>query len=298
MPRLAPSIVQHLPNLSLDHACVELEQLRQQGIGLLTWDEADYPAQLFDLASPPLVLFWRGQRLSNLGICSNRYQTKIKTLQDTGFRLQSEPEMGIVAIVGSRQVSERSRITARQLAYELSKQGVTIVSGLALGIDHAAHQGTLDSRYGQTVAVLGNGLATIYPPQNHPLAEQIIEQRGVILSEQRPESSAEPSHLMRRNRIIAALCQAIIVIEADRNSGALEAVRQAQKLGRRLYAYPGSLGTDWMLAHTTAQPLVWDAPQADMLVAQIQQPLRQPALIQPRLLERGSIFVLDRDKDS
>ncbi|MDM8518565.1 DNA-processing protein DprA [Anaerolineales bacterium HSG6] len=277
LPRLAPTIIQHLPQLSVDHASAELEQLRQQGIGLLTWDDPNYPAPLFDLASPPPVLFWRGH--PNWG-------TEILPASAHGAEVSTISDGGQVAIVGSRQVSDRSRVMARRLALELADRGVTIVSGLALGIDQAAHQGALDSAHGRTVSVLGNGLTTIYPPQNSPLAEQIIKQEhGLLLSEQRPESPAEPSHLMRRNRIIAALSQAVIVIEANQNSGALEAVRQAQKLGRRLYAYPGSLGTDWMLAHTAAIPLVWNVSQADMLVTQIRHPSRQPVPVQPRLFE-------------
>ncbi|MDM8528104.1 DNA-protecting protein DprA [Anaerolineales bacterium HSG24] len=276
LPHLAPNIAQQLPKLSLNHASAELEQLQQQGIGLLTWDDVDYPARLFDLASPPPVLFWRGQPSWSAGRMPASSSTTKEVL----------PSCTSVAIVGSRQVSQRSRATARRLASDLSERSVTIVSGLALGIDQAAHQGTLDSPHGQTVAVLGNGLATIYPSQNRSLAKQIIEQRrGVILSEQRPELPAEPSHLMRRNRIIAALSQAVIVVEASRNSGALEAARQAQKLGRRLYAYPGSLGTDWMLAQTESTPLAWDTPQADMVVAQIQQPISQPVPIQPSLFD-------------
>jgi DNA processing protein len=235
------------PSISLEQISIELEQLNQAGITLLTWDDADYPNCLYALSSPPPVLFVRG------------------SLQPTDFDDRT------IAIVGSRQVSHRSLATTYRLAENLANAGFTIISGLALGIDSAAHHGALATTTGRTVAILGSGIQRIYPHQNIELA-QLISQRGIILSEQRPTAPPEPTNLMARNRLIAASSQAVIVVEATSTSGALATARWAGKLKRRVFAYPGSPGTTALL-QAGAIPLTWNMSNIDMVVAHLNEPV-------------------------
>jgi len=226
---LPPDFLTVWRSVSLNHAEAELAQLEPMGLTMLTWDDAAFPPQFHELASPPIVIFVRGQ-----------------------FMAQTAPA---VAIVGSRQVSERSLATARHIAAEFAHAGWVVVSGLAIGIDTAAHEGALSQPNGRTIAILGNGLPQIYPAQNLALARQIC-QYGAILSEQRPHVLPEKQPLIMRNRLIAALSQAVMVVEASLTSGALATARHAQQLGRQVYAYPDSPGTD-LLLRNMARPLVW-----------------------------------------
>ena len=180
---------------------------------LLCFEDAAYPAHLKLLANPPLVLFVAGN-LARLTL----------------------PQ---VAIVGSRRASHAGKQTAMSFASQLSLAGVAVTSGLAVGIDAAAHRGALDS--GMTIAVMGTGPDTIYPPRNRSLYQDIIASGGVVISEFFPGVGPRPYHFPRRNRIIAAMTLATLVVEATIKSGTLITANLAADLGKDVFAVPGSI---------------------------------------------------------
>jgi DNA processing protein len=144
-----------------------------------------------------------------------------------------------VAIVGSRAATAYGTDTAERLAAELAARGVTIVSGLARGIDAAAHRGALGAG-GRTLAVLGNGIDVVYPPENRDLAREIV-QHGALLSQFAPGTPPLAWHFPARNRVIAALVLGVVVVEAAERSGALITARLAADLGREVFAVPGRI---------------------------------------------------------
>ncbi|MBR6524870.1 MAG: DNA-processing protein DprA [Clostridia bacterium] len=146
-----------------------------------------------------------------------------------------------VAIVGSRHDTRYGREQATRIARELAQMGVVIVSGLARGIDTAAHEGALQGG-GKTVAVLGNGIKGIYPPENRDLAERILQTGGAIISEFAPDSEPLPFHFPIRNRLISGLSDALLLIEARHRSGTASTVNHALNQGREVFALPGNVG--------------------------------------------------------
>ena len=161
-------------------------------------------------------------------------------------RGELRPEDGDgVAVVGARTPSPAGIADARWLAAHLSRGGVTVISGLARGIDTTAHEACLESG-GRTVAVLGCGTDRVYPPENECLAERIAT-RGAVLSEREPAAPPTPAALRRRNRIIAAMARAIVVIEAGEMSGARITARWALALGRPLFLGELAASQDWVL---------------------------------------------------
>ncbi|MBV8125724.1 MAG: DNA-protecting protein DprA [Burkholderiaceae bacterium] len=181
--------------------------------GLLMLGDADYPSNLLNTADPPLMLFLQGRR-----------------------ELLAQPQ---VAIVGSRHPSHNGRELAQAFGKALSAQGLTVVSGLALGIDTAAHEGALQEA-GSTIAVLGSGLDHIYPKANAELAARISKQ-GLLLSEFPLGTGPHASHFPVRNRIIAGLSEGCLVVEAALKSGSLITARLAAEAGREVFAIPGSI---------------------------------------------------------
>ena len=181
--------------------------------GWLVWGEPEYPQKLLSLPDAPLVLGYRGDA-----------------------SLLDDPQ---IAIVGSRHASKSGLETAKDFARYLSKQGVTITSGLALGIDAAAHQGGLQG-VGKTVAVVATGLDRIYPASNQSLGHQIVEQ-GVMVSEFPLGSKPLSYHFPKRNRIISGLSLGTLVVEAALKSGSLITARTAIEQGREVFAVPGSI---------------------------------------------------------
>jgi DNA processing protein len=147
-----------------------------------------------------------------------------------------------IAIVGSREASSEGIGLARQLGRGLATAGLTVVSGLARGIDAAAHAGALAAG-GPTVAVLGSGADRVYPPRNAELAQRIVEGGGALISEQPPGSPALPHHFPLRNRIISGLSLAVVVVEASDRSGSLITARAALEQGRDVLVVPGGVGS-------------------------------------------------------
>lgn len=180
--------------------------------------DAQYPKQLRDLADPPNRLFVREPA--------------------TPERLLALVESPIVAIVGSRDASSAGVAFARRVAGELAASGVAIVSGLARGIDAGAHEGAL-GQGGRTVAVLGCGIDRDYPSATLPLARRITND-GAVISEYAPGTPPAPFRFPERNRIVAGLADATIVVEAAMRSGALITARLALELGRDVFAVPGA----------------------------------------------------------
>lgn len=190
-----------------------LAWLQRPGNGLLTLVDPAYPERLRELPDPPLVLWLRG----HAGL-----------LGDPG-----------VAIVGSRRATPQGELDARAFARHLGNSGLTVLSGLAEGIDGAAHQGALDTP-GRTVAVLAHGLDRIYPPAHRALAHQIAEQ-GLLVSEYPLGTPALRHHFPERNRLISALALGVLVVEAAAGSGSLLTARSALEQGREVMALPGSI---------------------------------------------------------
>lgn len=183
------------------------------GAGVCVFGEPDYPARLTDLGDPPSVLF----TLGDLSMVEHR----------------------AVAIVGMRHSSPGGDRIARLLAREVSARGAAVISGMARGIDAAAHSGALEAR-GSTIAVLGGGVDLPYPPRHRDLHRRIAAE-GLVLSEADPGSPPSPGAFPRRNRLIAALSHIVVVVEAGVPSGALITAEVALELGRQIAALPGAI---------------------------------------------------------
>ncbi len=191
----------------------DLRWLETAGHHLLTLEDTAYPDRLREIASPPLGLFCLGD------------PDVLNTVQ--------------FALVGSRNPSRSGEDMAGDFAATLSRHGLVITSGLAMGIDAAAHQGALRAG-GLTVAVCGTGLDRVYPASNRELAHAIAAQ-GVLVSEFAPGMPPMPQNFPRRNRIISGLSVGVLVVEAARKSGSLITARMAMEQGREVFAIPGSI---------------------------------------------------------
>jgi len=191
----------------------EIERAAACGLRIVCPEDDDYPRPLLHTADPPICLYVRG------------------TLQRT--------DAVAVAIVGTRRCSHYGREQAARFGEVLASAGFTVVSGLARGVDSCAHRGALKGG-GRTLAVLGNGLATIYPREHEALAEE-ISGSGAILSELSVDLVPDAKNFPRRNRIVAGLALGVIVVEAGRTSGALITARLATEYNREVFAIPGRI---------------------------------------------------------
>ena len=188
-----------------------LDRCRTPEIEILLWSDEVCPERLSHLVDPPPVWFARGR-----------------------LELLLRPA---VTIVGSRRSTAYGRRSAEALAAQMALRGITVVSGLAFGIDGASHRGALEAR-GDTIAVLGSGVDLIQPASHRRLGERVARE-GLLLSEFLPGEPARTHHFPRRNRILAALGGAVVVVEAAEKSGAMITVEHALDLGRDVYAVPG-----------------------------------------------------------
>ena len=207
-PKLAGAILERADRSAAE---IEFNKCREMGIGLITRESTSYPRLLSEICDPPSLLYCRGT-------------------------LAPQDELA-VAIVGSRRCTLYGKQQAERLGGMLAHAGMTVVSGLARGIDAAAHQGALAAG-GRTLAIAATGLANVYPPEHVELAEKVAAQ-GANLSEsplgQKPLSGLFP----QRNRIISGLSLGVVIVEASRRSGALHTARHAMEQGRDVFALPG-----------------------------------------------------------
>ena len=189
------------------------DKILAQDIHILTWNDELYPPRLKEIEQPPPVLYVRGELLPE--------------------------DHFAVAIVGTRKITPYGRQVTEELAAFLAANGVTVISGLARGVDAVAHSTALKAG-GRTVAVLGSGVDRIYPPENRALAEQMMS-RGALVSDYPVGTPPESSNFPPRNRIISGLSLAVIVVEAGQTSGALITAEFAAEQGREVFGVPGSI---------------------------------------------------------
>jgi len=199
-----------------ERAAAALSRAPLAGIRPVPWDHPDYPAALAAIFDPPPVLWARGH-----------------------FESLHHPA---VAIVGSRAGSAYALAVAERLAADLASRGVVIVSGLARGVDSAAHRGALAAS-GRTVAVLGCGADVVYPAEHRALAAEVVS-NGAIVSELEPGTAPRAHFFPRRNRIISGLVRAVVIVEAGEKSGSLITARSALEQGREVLAVPGNVLND------------------------------------------------------
>jgi DNA processing protein len=192
----------------------ELQRIKDFGATILTQESPLYPRSLREIHAPPIVLYCWGE--------------------------VQERDRHAIAVIGSRKTTHYGSECAKKLAYQIAYAGLTVISGLARGIDTAAHQGALAAK-GRTIAVIGSGLSRLYPPENAALAEKISNGNGAILSEFSMEVEPDRQTFPMRNRIISGWSHGILVVEAGLNSGALITASQAIEQGRSVYAIPGHI---------------------------------------------------------
>ncbi|KKQ94821.1 MAG: Transcriptional regulator, MarR family [candidate division CPR2 bacterium GW2011_GWC1_39_9] len=191
-----------------------VKTLSEKNINAVSLFDADYPEKLKNISDPPIVLYIRGA-------------------------LNFEPKIPAIGIVGSRKATLDGRIITKEIAATLARTGMVIVSGLAEGIDSEAHRGCLEAR-GKTIAVLGTPIDRIYPAHNLALASKILTTGGTIVSEYPPGIRTQRYHFVGRNRIIAALSDGVLLVEAAEKSGALITADFALDFGKDVYSVPGS----------------------------------------------------------
>jgi DNA processing protein len=198
-----------------DQATLERDRqwMQREQVQLVCYGTENFPPLLTDTPCAPLALYVRG---------------------DAGKLLSAQ-----LAMVGSRKATPGGKQTAFKFAASLARAGLTITSGLALGIDRASHEGALSA--GCTIAVLGTGVDTIYPRENQQLAERIVSGGGALVSEFPPDTPAHPGNFPRRNRLISGLSLGTLVVEAAQRSGSLITARLAGEQGREVFAIPGAI---------------------------------------------------------
>ncbi len=232
-----------------------LDEIVSREWGIFLYDDADYPQPLKNISDRPPYLFYSGE--------------------------YSDSDSSAVAIVGSRSSTDEGRSFTETLASQLAENKVTVISGMARGIDTAAHRGALKSN-GRTIAVFGSSLDIVYPPESREIAKQIA-QTGCIFSEFLPGTEPYGPNFPRRNRIISGLSQAVIVIEAAEKSGAISTAGHALAQNREVFAVPGpprresSKGTNMLIKQgarllTSVEDIFSELPRlrGDIKVRQVQ----------------------------
>ncbi|HSK70371.1 MAG TPA: DNA-processing protein DprA [Pyrinomonadaceae bacterium] len=205
----------------------ELENVKKTGADVLILDDGSYPYLLREIADPPITLYVKGNWQECL-------------------------EMPCIAMVGSRRCSTYGRNASEMLARDLAERGICIISGLARGIDSAAHQGAIAGK-GKTIAVLGTGINQIYPKENAKLVDEILDSGGAVVSQFPLETPPLKDNFPYRNRIISGLSLGVLVVEASERSGSLITARLAMEQNREVFAVPGnitsrtSIGTNYLI---------------------------------------------------
>jgi len=226
--RLQPEAIESIMARELfEAASSEIEHVRETGADILLLDDGVYPQLLREIFDPPITLYVKGA----WDICFDQ---------------------PCVAMIGSRKCSTYGQNIATMLARDLAQRGVTIVSGLARGIDAAAHRGALEAA-GRTVAVLGTGIDEVYPRDHRKLVDEILASGGAIVSEFPLGTPPAPQNFPYRNRIISGLSLGVVLVEAAENSGSLITARLAMEQNREVFAVPGnitsrnSFGTNYLI---------------------------------------------------
>lgn len=212
----APAQAIHAKRAHKD-AETELAQIRKLGCRLLNWDEPEYPLRLLEIYDPPPLLYVRG----DAGVL-NRHS---------------------ISMVGTRRPTPYGNQVAERLARDLAERGLTIVSGMARGVDSSAHQGACKALHGATVGVLGTGIDVVYPKENKKLFAE-VEKRGALISEFPLGTHPAPENFPVRNRIVAGMSLGTVVIQGAQYSGSLITARLAMEFGREVYGVPGNITTD------------------------------------------------------
>jgi DNA processing protein len=195
----------------------ELAEVRKLGCRLLNWDEPEYPQRLLEIYDPPPLLYVRGD-----ASVLNRHA---------------------ISMVGTRRPTPYGNQVAERLGRDLAEHGLTIVSGMARGVDSSAHQGACKASHGATVGVLGTGIDVIYPKENKKLFGE-VEKRGALISEFPLGTHPAPENFPVRNRVVAGMSLGIVVVQGAQYSGSLITARLGMEFGREVYGVPGNITTD------------------------------------------------------
>lgn len=217
--KVPPSTIDHWQQLKNDLAPEQLlENLNRSNISFVTFFNEDYPVPLKQIHNPPVVLYFKGDSAVFNSLC--------------------------IGVVGTRKVTSYGDLVTKKFTSALSAAGLTIVSGLARGVDTVAHKVAIDMK-GKTIAVLGGGLNKIFPPENERLVKEIVEgEFGLVVSEFLPDEPSLPGNFPARNRIISGLSKAVLVTEAAEDSGSLITAKEAIDQGREVFAIPGPITSD------------------------------------------------------
>lgn len=234
-PGIGAKTAYEIINIDLARLALEQAQWERQGVQTLTAAEALYPTRLKDAHDHPPTLFYRG--------CQ----------QPAAWRK-------CLSIVGTRYPSQVAKFLTLQLSMKLARAGLTIVSGLALGIDAAAQASALEAG-GASIAVLGSGVLNVYPPQNKLIASRILKS-GALISETHPRLPPNAQRLVARNRIISALGEALIVVESDAEGGAMHSARFAREQSRKVFTFRLPASGNWQLMRDGAAVLPSDPDKA------------------------------------
>lgn len=226
--RIRPETIESLMKRQFESAAtVELERVKELGGDILILDDGSYPPMLREIADPPITLYVKGD-------------------------WQACFEQPCVAVIGSRMCSTYGQNAAEMLSRDLASRGICVVSGLARGIDSAAHRGAIRAG-GRTVAVIGTGLDSIYPKENAKLVDEIVASGGAVVSQFPLGTPPIKENFPYRNRIISGLSMGVLVVEASERSGSLITARLATEQGREVLAVPGnitsrnSFGTNYLI---------------------------------------------------
>ena len=270
--RLKPETIESILKKEFHEKAVqEFERVKKFGGDVLILDDGSYPDQLREIADPPITLYVRGD-------------------------WQACMEQPCVAVIGSRNCSTYGKNAAEMLARELASRGITIVSGLARGIDTSAHKGAIDGK-GRTIGVLGTGIDSIYPKENTRLAQEIIESGGSLATQFPLGTPPLKDNFPYRNRIISGLSLGVLIVEASERSGSLITARLAMEQNREVMAVPGNItsgnsyGTNYLIKAGAKLVQQWQDVVTEL-------PSEIAAAILPPKIEKASTRAAASNKDA